>query len=261
MSDEKVISSIEKYQQSEKTISSLKKIYEFFSNVADLAKDSGAAAGIKSFAPWAKDIAEAGGETFDVAKFVLKLLEKRQKHLDPLTLGHIALTTAYQWAADKAIREVELPKADNKSDNSMKEAHEYFKSMEPQADIALSTFSFDSKLNHPFINKSEVYLSAALHSCGFSDESILQVKEKTRDFFGKKLDFLVTHKDTKEKFAPFLEFSQLGANERQAHVALIAHAEYQRWLFQKYPILGKAPFSLADIFVEPECGNLEWGTV
>jgi uncharacterized protein YjbI with pentapeptide repeats len=261
MSDDKMHTSLEQYQQSEKTLSSLKKAYDFFSNVIDLAKDSGAAEGIKSFGPWAKYITEAGGETFAVVKFVLILINSREKHLDPLTLGHIALTTAFQWAADKAIREIELPKADNKSADAMKEAHEFFKSMEPTDDVDLSTFSFDFKLNHPFIKKAEIFLNAALHTLGFSDESITKIIERTRDYFDEKLALLLSHPKTKEKFTPFYEFSQLAGDERQAHVALIAHAEYQRWLFHKYPILGKAPFALEDIFVEPECGNLQWGKV
>jgi hypothetical protein len=261
MSDDKPIFSLAQYQQSEKSWSSLKKIHGTLSDFLDLVKDSGAADGLKSFAPWAKDITEAGGETFAVVKFVLNLIEKRKSHLDPLSLGHIALTTAYQWAADKAIREIQLPEATDKSAEAMKEAHEFFKSMEPTEDVDLSTFSLEFRLDHPFIKKSETYLEAALRVAGFSDDSILKITERTRDYFNEKLDILLSQTETRDKFQPFRDYSKLGATERQAHVALIAHAEYQRWLFQKYPVLGKAPFALGDAFIEPECGVLEWGKI
>jgi uncharacterized protein YjbI with pentapeptide repeats len=259
MSDDNVITSLAQYQQSEKFWNSIKKMYESFSSLIDLAKDSGVADGLKSFAPWAEYITEAGGEAFAVAKFVLVLIDKRKNQLDPLSLGHIALTTAYQWAADKSIREAQLPEANDTSAEAMREAHEFFKSMEPSEDVDLSTFSFDSRLDHPFIKKSETYLGAALRSCGFSDESVIQITEQTRDYFSEKLDLLLSQAETREKFLPFQEFSKLGASERQAHIALLAHAAYQQWLFRKYPVLGKAPFALSDIFINPECGVLEWG--
>jgi uncharacterized protein YjbI with pentapeptide repeats len=261
MSDDKPIFSLAQYQQSEKSWSSLKKIHGTLSDFLDLVKDSGAADGLKSFAPWAKDITEAGGETFAVVKFILSLIDKRKSHLDPLSLGHIALTTAYQWAADKAIREIQLPEATDKSAEAMKEAHEFFKSMEPTEDVDLSTFLLEFRLDHPLIKKSETYLEAALRVAGFSDDSILKIIERTRDYFNEKLDILLSQTETRDKFQPFRDYSKLGATERQAHVALIAHAEYQRWLFQKYPVLGKAPFALGDVFIEPECGVLEWGKI
>lgn len=261
MSDDKPIFSLAQYQQSEKSWSSLKKVYESFSSFIELAKDSGAADGLKSFAPWAKDITEAGGETFAIVKFVLNLIDKRKNHLDPLSLGHIALTTAYQWAADKAIREIQLPEATDKSAEAMKEAHEFFKSMEPGEDVDLSTFSLDFRLDHPFVKKSETYLQAALRVAGFSEESRLKITERTRDYFNDKLNLLLSQAETRDKFLPFQDYAELGAIERQAHVALIAHAEYQRWLFQKYPVLGKAPFALGDVFIEPGCGVLEWGKI
>jgi hypothetical protein len=261
MSDDNAITSLAQAQQSEKFWNSIKKMYESFSSLIDLAKDSGVADGLKSFAPWAEYITEAGGEAFAVAKFVLVLIDKRKNQLDPLSLGHIALTTAYQWAADKAIREAQLPEANDTSAEAMREAHEFFKSMEPGEDVDLSTFSFDSRLEHPFIKKSETYLGAALRSCGFSDESVINISERTRDYFSEKLDLLLSQAETREKFLPFQEFSKLGASDRQAHMALLAHAAYQQWLFQKYPVLGKAPFALSDVFIEPECGKLEWGKI
>lgn len=40
---------------------------------------------------------------------------------------------------------------------------------------------------------------------------------------------------------------------------LAAHHAWLRWLYEEAPALGQEPFSLADVYVDTECGSLTWG--
>jgi hypothetical protein len=39
------------------------------------------------------------------------------------------------------------------------------------------------------------------------------------------------------------------------------HLNYQRWLFEEAPVLGKSPFALQHVYVDTECGKLTWGEI
>lgn len=42
---------------------------------------------------------------------------------------------------------------------------------------------------------------------------------------------------------------------------LAEHLNYQRWLFEEAPVLGRSPFALQHIYVDTECGYLTWGQI
>ena len=63
---------------------------------------------------------------------------------------------------------------------------------------------------------------------------------------------------TAEKFQPLKSSFELGNDEKRAHIALATHAEYQREQYETAPVFRFEPFALKDVYVETECGVLDW---
>jgi hypothetical protein len=59
------------------------------------------------------------------------------------------------------------------------------------------------------------------------------------------------------KFEPFTRRLSMGDNAA-AFAAINAHIERQRWLFEDRPLLNVEPFTLADVYVDSDCGKLQW---
>ena len=69
---------------------------------------------------------------------------------------------------------------------------------------------------------------------------------------------ILSHGSTRERFTPFRDQMTLDTLEARAYDALLEHADFQRWLFEEQPVLGREPFTLAQVYTETDCGVLRW---
>jgi hypothetical protein len=100
-----------------------------------------------------------------------------------------------------------------------------------------------------------------LSGLGYSEVEIRKLSSGIRQKFKENLKDVVSESSLREKFAPFIQWAQLGAEEDRAYYALQAHAERQRIAFTEDPVLGHEPFALGDVYTETDCGELSWKTI
>lgn len=250
-------------RQVSKLAGKLKSVGDFLSEAIEKTKDMDFPEAIKQAAPWAETVlgaaADAASEVLLPIKFVVKLAEKLTEINDPEELGHLACTIAFERATEHAVEEIGGP-AEKRT--VMEEAKAQLALLEPCEDVDLGTFSYENAITHPFFRKAELHLEASLLMVGYTQDQINRITDKVKDNFVFVLRTLLTSRETAEKFAPFREFIELGgAQEREGYKALAEHGEYQRWLFEEAPVLGKSPFALKHIYVDTECGRLSWGEI
>ncbi|HRI67275.1 MAG TPA: pentapeptide repeat-containing protein, partial [Polyangium sp.] len=225
-----------------------------------ISKGQGLAEAINKAAPWLKDIAESASEAFPIVKFIASLGEKwlpRATH--PADVGAVACTLVYQKLADKAIRNVctsalQYPLA-LKIDDQVVDG---IKALPPAEAADLSTFSWDTALQHGFIRNADGILDQLMLACEFDEKQRRRVFDEIHDQFVPELKALLTHEKTAAKFASFKAFVESGTEERQTLVALRLHAKYQIAQYESEPLFKSEPYALKDIYVETECGKLTW---
>jgi uncharacterized protein YjbI with pentapeptide repeats len=261
MSERKTHQSLQASSRRNKMLGLVKSTSEFFSDTVDMVKGSNLAEAFGKAASWSKDIVEAGEEASALIKFAVKLIEKLKHEDDPEIIGLLALQIAYQEAVRQAINQHDRAKAVDHSDEAIKQARDFIKSIEPRDDIDVSTFSMKNPLDHEFISQADLFLKAAIRPFKYTEEEINRILDKVHDRFRDTLRLLFSSPETEKKFKTFEHYSTLGAQEKQAFKALKAHTEYQRWLYESSPVLGKAPFALEHIYVDPECGRLSWAEI
>jgi uncharacterized protein YjbI with pentapeptide repeats/GTPase SAR1 family protein len=243
-----------------KLLGRIKTVTVFFENIIDAFKETSLADAIKKSLPLVEDVGEALGDVVPPVQFVSKLFENITKVDDPLELGHLALTISYEHAVEQAINNSIQPIIGDRG-QAILEAKAQLAALEPCDDVDISTFSLNDPLRHEFIRRADLYLSAAIRPLGYSQEQINKIKDKVHDRFSETLRLLLSDRGTKERFEPFTQYLHFDPKSQLAIKALSEHAKYQRWLFEEAPVLGKAPFALKNIYVEPECGKLTWGEI
>src|SRR5262245_1424849 len=85
----------EEKQNASQTLSRIKSITDFFSDIVDAVKDTDYPKAIAEAVPWAGIVGESIAEAVPPIKFALKLFEGLTKDHDPEVLGHLACTLAY----------------------------------------------------------------------------------------------------------------------------------------------------------------------
>jgi uncharacterized protein YjbI with pentapeptide repeats len=241
----------------------IKSITEFLSDAVEKAKDLPFADAITQAAPWVETYgtvaAEVVGDVVPPIKFLLKVCEKITEINDPEELGHLACTIAFERAAERAIRTFSGVVEEKRA---IREAKDQLALMEPSEEVDLGTFTYENALGHEFYRKAEVQLQSVLIIMGYNEAQVDQISNTVKDSFVLCLKGLLTHRATREKFAPFREFIELGgAEEKTAYKAFAEHLKYQRWLFEEAPVLRKSPFALQHVYVNTDCGSLTWGDI
>lgn len=250
-------------RQISKLAGGLKSVGDFLSEAIEKTKAMDFPEALKQAAPWAERVfgaaADAAGEVLPPIKFIVKFAEKLTEINDPEELGHLACTIAFERATEQAVEEIGGP-AEKRT--VMEEAKAQLALLEPCEDVDLGTFSYENAVTHPCFRKAELYLEASLLMVGYTQDQINRITDKVKDNFVFFLRTLLTSRETSDKFAPFREFIELGgAQEREGYKALAEHGDYQRWLYEEAPVLGKSPFALKHIYVDTECGRLTWGEI
>jgi len=206
--------------------------------------------------PWAGAFTEALGEAVPPVKFLVKLFSKLTEEKDPSSLAYLACTLSYQRAVEQAVKAQGPPKGPRR--DLAKQVKGDLSAEEAAAQLDFERFSFGDALEHPFVRLADSVLEGYLEAAGYTAEQQRTLVGDVHQRFVPTLKTLLSHGDTRERFLPLLERMRLGAREKASFEALIEHAEYQRWLFEEKLVFGKEPFSLAQVYVDTECGKLAW---
>jgi hypothetical protein len=234
-----------------KLIGKLKTIQEWVSAGVDAVKDnSDFIAGLKELTPWAEAAFSAAKDSIGPVKFFVKLLDELTKIQDPEELARLAITVAYQSAAEKAIEQVGHPinplVASPKFDDSVD-------------DVDFSDFTVDRAVTHPFTVKADRILQHYLPQAGYAPQQVDRIISLIHDLLPHQIAGILTHGKSKEKFEPLFRWLELPSEGRLSRAALRRHAEYVSWVFNKAPVLQCEAYALADICIDAECSRLTHG--
>jgi uncharacterized protein YjbI with pentapeptide repeats len=207
---------------------------------------------VEAVVPWSHLL----GEVVPPLKILGFVLDRISRETDPVILGGLACTMAYEKAVKKALDESAGP------ERGFAEAKAELALLEPREEADMSTFSLDKALAHEFVRLADMRFAAGAQIAGYTSAQIERLTDKIHDLFRPSLDSVLADAETGKKLAPFREYLELGSPQRQeAFRALQQHLNYQRWLFEEAPVLGKSPFALRHVYVDTECGKLTWGEI
>ncbi|MDQ3280762.1 MAG: pentapeptide repeat-containing protein [Acidobacteriota bacterium] len=108
---------------------------------------------------------------------------------------------------------------------------------------------------------ADAILGVALEELGYAETQRRAVTNDLHQRFVMHFKTLVSHGDTREKFAPLRDRLAAGTKDRSATAALLEHAQYQRALFEERPVFGREVFALRHVYIDTECGVLRWGAI
>ena len=246
----------DKKEQAGQTLGRVKAVNEFLADVLEAVKDTGLTDAVAEAAPWLGAVGESLAESVAPIRFVVKMFEALTRIDDPNELGYLACRTAYQQAVQDSLKalgfEVKV---------TPREAGARLRRQSVSASYDFKGFSYESAAQHPFVQDAERFLGMFAKELGLDEPKTLQLIQDVRSRFVPDLYMLLSHGETREKMAPFRELLVLGAGGASAQMALVQHADYQRWLFEEMPVLGVEPFSLRQVYVDSDCGRLTWGEI
>jgi hypothetical protein len=233
-----------------------KTVSEFMTDIVEATKDNDFISSLVSTTPWwMQAIGESLAETAPIINFVSKLISKLGEIRDPDKLAYLAFTLAYQRSMEKAF--IYVGKPSNRSS---------IISWTPSKDITLpnegfsfGNYSIKDPLNHPFIAEADAIVTEASKFIGYEGNSIRMIIGEIHMRFPSTLKNILSHPQTREKFVSLSDALSLDNIEERVFSAWKDHFEYQRYLFEDKPIFGEEKFSLSDVYVETECGEIECG--
>ncbi len=237
----------------------LKGVTEFLSSAVESFKEAGFVEAIGNALPWAGALGEALGETVAPVKFVVAFFAKLTEINDPNQLGLIACTLAYQRSVEQAASAIGIPTEASRSKSELRQRLAELET--PEEAIHFHTFSFAGALSHPFIVSADRALESFAEGMGFSDQQRRTLVGEVHQRFVPHLKTLLSHGDSRDRFAPFADILRFQTKEEAAYAALAEHADFQRWQFEERPVFGSEPFALAQVYVDTECGMLTWGEI
>jgi len=138
------------------TLGRLKGVHELLADAVESAEKVGILEALKEVSPWAEAVGSALGEALPPVKFALKLFEQLGKVDDPGDLGYLAATWAYQRAVEQALPEA-LPKGVGKVEID-KGVLRKLREAAPPEKYDFSRFSFETALQHPFVQDADGFL-------------------------------------------------------------------------------------------------------
>lgn len=237
----------------------MKTVGEFFTELITSTKDTGIMKAIADLSPWAEAATGALSEAAPPIKFILTFVDKLTRETDPIVLGYLACTLAYQQAFTQSISlEPEIQKKmDSFQELDTKRVIEDLDRFTNPKELQLQIFSFDRATVHPFTREADSLIVSFCKAVGLDDADKSKLLQQIHLRFISNLKLILCHGDTKDKFDIFTRLLALGTDQR-ADWALKEHADYQRWLFEERPLFGQEPFSLAYIYVDADCGEVTW---
>lgn len=246
----------------EKSVGKVKSVAEMLDDVGqalgklDKAHHFGEA--IAKVLPWVADIGEAAGEALPIVKFVVKLLGKKLSQPDPEVLAYLACTIAYQQSIEQALLEVGPPSAEARLGEFERDMKAAYKALDS---LSFGDLSLDAATEHAFVRQADGFLEIFAENAGYDDAQKRRLLNSIKGSYAGNLNRLLSHGNTKERFAPLRALLELDASERRVLDALSRHADLQQWLYSEAPTLGGEPFALKHVYVETDAGRLTWGQI
>lgn len=235
-----------------KTTGRLQTVGEFLIDAVNATKSTNFFSAIAESTPWwLHAVAESAAEAAPPIKFLAKLAGALGKIKDPDRIAYLAFTTAYQRSVEKALLTVGPPSGGPAKDNDWAPTVAV---SAPDNGLSFDNYSINDPFNHLFLQQSTQLLNEALTAAAYSKSEIRKIQNEVLIRFPGCLKTLVTHPQTREKFAAFMDSVQYGDREERVRAAWLDHFEFQRYQFEEAYVFGEEPFSLSDIYVETECG-------
>lgn len=243
-------------EKANRLVEGVKSVSDFLSDAIDAFKGSSFTGAIEKALPWAGTIGEATAEALPPLKFFTKIAEDLLKETDPEKLGFTACTLAYQKAVENAFQKIGSPAGERQS---VKEAKEQLREIGHWEEVDMGTFSLDAPQQHEFYEQAKLCLQVAAIKVGYTQPQVDEITMLVQDDFRLSLTKILTDGETRENFAPFTEYLNLGgADEKRSRKMLAQHANYQRWLFEQSPVLRVSPFALNHVYIDTDCGKSTW---
>jgi hypothetical protein len=242
-----------------KTVGRVKSVSEFVADAVEATKSLDFVEAMAKASPFISAVGDSLADAIPVVKFVVKLLGRLTGVSDPNKLGLLAFTMAYEQSLVQAVRVVGAPPNTIGEPKILATKIRLFDNALPATALDFGRLALSDALQHPFIVSADEILLEGAKGVGYNEKQRLQLQNEVHQRFVVHLKTLLSHGDTKEKFAPFRELLQLDTAERQSIAALMEHAQYQRALFEEMPVFGKEAFALGHVYVDTECGMVPWG--
>ena len=113
------------------------------------------------------------------------------------------------------------------------------------------------KSKNYFLPSTDDALSFSVRGLGYTESEWRRIQLRVHDQFRADLVEVLSHGETAPRFEPFTKRLSMGDNT-VAYAVLNAHIERQRWLFEERHVLNIEPFTLKEVYVETDCGKLQW---
>jgi Pentapeptide repeats (8 copies) len=236
----------------EKVTGRLKSVAEFLKDAVDALKDASTLQKIADAVPWhLTAVTGALAEAAPPIKFIAALLDKAVQIRDPDQLAFLACTTAFQRASEKSIAEADAARKPPRG--SWVPAREI---PGPDEGMRFATFSILEPSQHDFFRQADALLGDALTALGLDGDAARRIRNDVRTRFPGELKALIHHPKTRERFLAFADALRFSNVEERTRAAWLDHFDYQRFLYEDKRVFGEEPFSLADVYVNTECGVL-----
>lgn len=245
----------EQKQRIEKEVGPVRSIAGFCSDLLEATKEIPLKETFVKLLPWAVKSGEIISEVTPLAKMLVKLVDEFAKEKDPEVLGFLACSLAYQRCAALALVQQGEPRNRVPFHDSLESARTSLKKL--SLSVSLKGFSLDAPVAHPFIWDADNALYLIVRYAGYSDSEWRQIQSRIHGQFRADLVEVLSHGETANRFEPFTRRLSLG-DDTSRYAALNAHIERQRWIFEDRPVLNIEPFTLRDVYVDTDCGKLQW---
>ena len=247
--------------QSGKTVAKLKSITTFLNDAVEGLKDVPFTKAVAAASPWVQAVGGSIAAAVPPIKFALTLFEKLTAIPDPNELAELAFTLSYEHALAQAVEIVGEPR---KLAGSAADVRKRLRELEgaiPNDARDFTRISYDDLLLHPFVTWADGIVEEVLREIGYDDVQRREFLNELHPRFVTHFKTLISHGDTRAKFAPLRERLETGTSDASSTAALLEHAQYQRALFEERPVFGKEVFALRHVYIDTECGVLPWGKI
>ncbi|MDJ0676519.1 MAG: pentapeptide repeat-containing protein [Calothrix sp. MO_167.B42] len=239
-------------------MSKFKSVPEFLKDISYLLKgNNNIIKAISEATPWAKHLIDAAGDTLPLVAFFLKYAQRVTQETEPGKQGYKACTLAYNRAVEEAFlaKSMQLKKLHMQN---LGDAPLLSDRIPDNLEQDMESFNFKNADSHRFTQEANQVFQEFANFIGLEQKITTQLLKIIRQSFLRNLRLLLAHPHTEKEFAAFKTLMGLDDTSYQTQIILNQHLVYQSWLFQEAPIFREEPFALAHIYLDTECGVLQW---
>ncbi len=212
-------------------------------------------------APWAGVLGRSAVQAAAPIRLLAEVLKALLQEKHPQALLYLAATLAWQRSTEQALACLGAAQGERRElRGEMDRALGALRHGEGA--VRFDDFSLSGALEHPFVVEADAYLSAYARAWGYDGPQIRRLLGEVHSRFPIHLKTLLSHDKTRARYEGVHRLLVQGTGEqRQAQAALMEHTDLQRRQFEESPALGREPFALGDVYVDPDCGELRWGEI